>query len=251
MVFDFWKDPVSGDAETPCFLDFIPAARPLYVVVSHHHKDHFTPAIFKWSLRHPDVRYILSKETARFARHYITPGSLYRGMKAAPEKVTVMRPGDHYEDSLLCMDAFGSSDCGNSWLVTFDGVRAFHAGDLNAWLWKDESTVAEVDEAMQGFVKILDDVAAVADTIDYCMFPVDSRIGTDYYTGAQVIADRFFIRRFFPMHFCLGENDMEIQRRRADAFRFDLYANHDRGEYIALAAPYALYAQAGHTPVTR
>ena len=36
--------------------------RPLYVLASHAHGDHFNPRIFRLRRNHPDVRYILSDD---------------------------------------------------------------------------------------------------------------------------------------------------------------------------------------------
>lgn len=73
--------------------------------------------------------------------------------------------------------------------------------------------------------------------------PVDSRIGTDYFTGAAMLVRSIDVRHFFPMHFALGSEEEQRHRRR-DALAFDLYANPDRGEYIGLASPYASFSMA-------
>ncbi len=248
-VFDYWADPSRESPGSPKLLSLVSPELPLYIFVSHHHKDHFSPAIFGWSRLHPDVRYVLSYDTARFARHYLNPESRYRGAKPDPEKVWVMSPGDMREDSGIRVEAFGSTDTGVSWLVSPRGMDAeqmkrhsiFHAGDLNAWVWIDESTPQEVAEATAAYESVLESIARSTDRIGFCLFPVDSRIGTHWYLGAELIVRRLKIDHFFPMHFTMGDNEEQRQRRIADACAFSLYANPDYGTYIPLTTPYTSY----------
>ncbi len=241
VVFDYWTEPGTKKGMRPSFIGDIDPGKPLYVVVSHHHKDHYSTEIFNWVSMFPSIQYILSGDTAQAARPYITPGSIYKGAKANPETVSIINPGESVDFGEVRIKAFGSTDIGNSYLVEVAGHRIFHAGDLNAWLWKDESTPAEIDEAMEAYMRILEEIADAAPVIDYCMFPVDSRIGTDYFTGAREFVRRVDVRHFFPMHFALGD-ETERRIRTRDALRFGLYSNSDRGEYIGLTASGAAFA---------
>lgn len=218
------------------------AQRPLYVLVSHHHKDHFSRSIFDWQRMRPATRYIISSDTRRAVAYLLRPaskGSTYTGHRPCPGSVSVLRPGESYDDGTVWVRAFGSTDTGNSYLVGLPGTdfSIFHAGDLNTWIWKDESTPAEVRQAIAEFDAIIKEIAAFSPKIDLAMFPVDSRIGTDYFTGASMFVRLIDVRRFFPMHFCLADDEAGLSRRRADAVRFDLYANPLRGEYIGLSSP--------------
>lgn len=243
IVFDYWKDPRGSGESDPAFLDLIPADRPLYVAVSHHHKDHLNTDIFKWRQRFPDIRYILSKDTARFCRHFLREDSLWKGPKVPHEKVTVMRDGESFCDAIVRIRAFGSTDIGCSYAVTVDDRVFFHAGDLNAWIWKDESSESEVADALRQFTEILDVVAMEYPHIDYAMFPVDSRIGTDYFTGASLFVRAVDVDCFFPMHFELADTPEELAKRHDDAIAFDRFARPGYGEYVALLSPGALYVR--------
>ena len=256
LVFDFWRDgaPVfadgneerthkSGDEPLPRFLSAIRRDVPLYVLVSHHHKDHFNRAIFRWKDAAGSVRFIISRDTEKSIRYMLRPDTTYAGVKPAPEQVTVLRPGEEYVDDAIHVRAFGSTDIGNSYMVDLAGRRMFHAGDLNAWIWKDESTRAEVAAALRDYNAILDTIAETCGTsVDLAMFPVDSRIGTDYWEGASVFVRRFDVGIFVPMHFGLGENEADACRKAADACRFEEYANPERGLYVALQYPYSALA---------
>lgn len=247
VVFDYWLDGPDASAEaTPAFLKDIPAEMPLYVLISHHHKDHLNRSVFGWEEFHPQIRYIISKDTAKACGYLLREGGIYRGRKPTAEKVSVLKVGESYSDGLLSVEAFGSTDIGNSYLLTFGAGekerRVFHAGDLNAWLWKDESTEQEINKALGDYRVILNKIAARAPRIDMAMFPVDSRIGTDYWEGAKMFVRSVEVGHFFPMHFCLADDAASLRGRFADACRFDRYANPERGEYIALQSPYSRFA---------
>lgn len=241
-VFDFWKDPAAGEGEKPLFLRDRDPEKPLYVLVSHHHKDHFTREIFEWEKDFPDIRYVISKDVARWSRHILSATSVWSGHKPDAGMVTVLRPGESFDDGRVGVRAFGSTDTGNSYLMEVEGRRVFHAGDLNAWIWRDESTDAEVDAALKSYSSILDSIALAAPEIDLAMFPVDSRIGSGYYTGAKMFLERIRTACFFPMHFGLGTPG-EQARHRMDAARTELYSNPLGGETICLQAPYSAFSQ--------
>lgn len=244
LVFDFWKDPLRDEEDFPYFIINANKSKTVYVFVSHHHKDHFTKKIFEWERICPKIRYILSKDVARFSRHILSPDSLYKGHKPSMENIIILKSGEKYSDELIKVEAFGSTDIGNSYyLETSDNkaVSIFHAGDLNAWIWKDESTELEVNKALNDFNQILQQISAAHGAIDYVMFPVDSRIGSEYYTGAKLFVEAIDVKHFFPMHFGLGDKEEECLKRRLDAANVKLYANHIRGEYICLQTPYSVY----------
>ena len=247
ILFDFWKDP---ENMLPSLID---REKPFYVIVSHHHKDHYTKEIFEWALDFPHIHYILSKDTAQMARHFFSPTSTHRSPKVEPNRLSVLRPGESFHDSNITVAAFGSTDIGNSYLVTTnDGRTIFHAGDLNAWIWKDESTQAEVEEALEQYsyhIGLINKATSFGDstpgkrhTVDIAFFPVDSRIGTEYWTGAKIFLETFNVIRFFPMHFGLGTPEEQL-RHRIDASRYDLYADpRSSTEFIGPLQPYGTVA---------
>lgn len=247
LVFDFWMDPLAKDGTLPLFIQNADKSKPLYVFVSHHHKDHYTKYIFEWHSLFKDIHYILSKDTAKYARHIISENSIYKGSKPESSQVCVLTPGESYCDTIVSIDTFRSTDIGNSYAVEIDGNTIFHAGDLNAWIWKDESTPQEIDKALNDFENILDDIFIKHKRFDYAMFPVDSRIGTDYFTGAKIFVRKFEILHFFPMHFGLGESPEQQLRYQFDANRFIEFANPERGEYISLQSPYSVFFKGNNT----
>lgn len=241
MVFDFWKDPDTGQKDIPCFLKNQKKKKPLYVVISHHHKDHFNRNVFGWVSEFENICYIISKDVFRASRYVFKTDSIYNGKRLRDDQYAVLNPGETFNDGIVEVKAFGSTDIGNSYLVLFGNNSVFHAGDLNAWVWKDESSEDEVAEALRDYKNILEDIAVTVKKIDMAMFPVDSRLGRDYWEGASIFVRTFNVGHFFPMHFGLADNNSELQKRERDASAFQLYANRERGEYIALQKPYSSY----------
>ena len=134
LVFDFWKDPYqSGPLPNP--LMKVDREIPLYVFVSHGHKDHYNPEIFSWAKHFRNIRYIVSRDVRKRINHIVTPESSYKGDKVDASKITAMSDHDLYEDDIVSVRSFPSTDTGNSYAVTIGGRDIFHAGDLNAWLW--------------------------------------------------------------------------------------------------------------------
>lgn len=255
FLFDFFVDPDSvadqrpkrGGGE-PRFLSQCSPDLPLYVIVSHHHKDHYTPEIFRWQKQHPDIRYVLSKDTARFCRHYLRPESSVKGPKPDPATVSVLSPGESVTSGPVRIEAFDSTDIGNSYAVTltlpgFDApLRFFHAGDLNAWLWKACSTMEEIDESLRSYSAILESIAKAYGHFDVAMFPVDPRIGPDFETGAKMFLEKNKVDVFFPMHFTLWENEEERLSYLEAVARFETYASENCGTFILMTGSYSRYA---------
>ena len=238
IVFDFWQDLITTDDGIPFFIKNADKSKKLFVIVSHHHKDHFTNKIFEWEEMFFSITYIISKDVARHARHILRSDSIYSGKKPNPQNVIILSPGEAYSSEDFKIEAFRSTDIGNSYVVESGETILFHAGDLNAWIWKDESSEKEILTSISKFNVILESIYERFPSFDIAMFPVDPRIGTNYFEGARIFVRKFNIKHFFPMHFCLWENDREKLKFKFGATDFRNYANTARGEYIALTSPY-------------
>ncbi len=237
FVFDFWKEPGTGAGDMPSFISRISSVdKKVYVLVSHHHKDHFVKDVFLWKNVICDIHYIISRDVFRSVKYALRDGSVYKGPGLSPSDYTVLNPGEDFECGDVVVSAFGSTDIGNSYVVSSGDRHFFHAGDLNAWVWKDESTVEEIRMAIQDFEDIVKSIAKRYPVMDLAMFPVDSRIGRDYWEGACRFVRLINVRYFVPMHFELADDDSEREKRCSDAFDFESYANKSRGEYIGLSA---------------
>ena len=91
--------------------------QPMYVLVSHEHRDHYNPEILTWKNLKNNIHYIFPCEMSSLDELSGLPNIVY------------LDRGESYEDDRLRVNAFGSTDMGVSYLVTAEGKTIFHAGD--------------------------------------------------------------------------------------------------------------------------
>lgn len=211
LIFDYYTD------EAGVIGDIIKDSDKVLVFVSHFHKDHFNPVIFDWLKLNPNISYIVSADVVKHNRN----------MKF-PDSMSILRPGESLAIDNLLVRAFPSTDVGCSFAVEVDGKQIFHAGDLNNWHWMDESTEQEVKKATGDYLAALKVIADYYKSFDLVMFPVDARIGSNYYLGAKQFLERFTVLYFVPMHFW---------QFAAQASDFKLYATPNCNNYVCLTTP--------------
>ncbi|MDR2473732.1 MAG: MBL fold metallo-hydrolase [Tannerella sp.] len=191
VIIDFWKD--SDDRHVQQLLH--QSVSPIYVLASHWHPDHFSREIMKWRDNSKNIKYILSSDIIENLKR--------TGIFSDKHDIVFLSKGDIYSDDKLDIKAFGSTDCGISFLIETNGRKVFHAGDLNNWHWDEDptSTPDEIRNAGQSYLREIDDLKAVAPSLDVAMFPVDKRLGTNYMLGAQQFVETIKTSVFAPMHF--------------------------------------------------
>jgi L-ascorbate metabolism protein UlaG (beta-lactamase superfamily) len=186
MVIDYFK----GQADVFGIIEnhALNAAKPLYVLASHNHADHFNPSVLGWRLKSGD------------APVYIFSGDI-TGIKTSGQKAVFIDAGEEYSDDIVRLKAFGSTDEGVSFYIEAGGKKVFHAGDLNNWHWDEESTPEEVRESENAYLQELAAVAREVKNLDLAMFPLDIRLGGGYMRGAEQFLDAVKVKLFAPMHF--------------------------------------------------
>ena len=234
LVFDYWMDP-SGVMD-----GVLGSKKPLYVLSSHFHEDHFTREIFEWKKRKPNITYIMSKDILRHRR------------ANKDEADAWLAKGASWADERISVRALGSTDSGVSWIVETGGKRIFHAGDLCNWyarflpdavsgqtIYSEELTEQREPSSLLGwpsrdgsrrsqfaedidpiahekqYLGELKDIRKVADSFDIVMFPIDGRTGNGYTLGGRQFIERFKVGMFVPMHFTTGfePNEQREQSR--------------------------------------
>jgi L-ascorbate metabolism protein UlaG (beta-lactamase superfamily) len=188
VVFDYYKDSGSSPMKGYVHDELLRRQGRLYVLASHFHPDHFNRDILRWKELKEDIRYILSSD-------------ILHEKKAKREDALFLSQGEQYADECIRLQAFGSTDVGISFLLEIEGKLIFHAGDLNNWHWKDESTPEEVAEAEKAYLAELEVLARATGRLDLAMFPVDPRLGSEYMRGAEQFVARIETKRLAPMHF--------------------------------------------------
>lgn len=189
VIIDYYKDSSSENPyEGIVHHKLLNKSGEIYVLSSHFHPDHFNRDILSWKTERPNIHYILSKDILKHRR-------------ASKEDGVYINKGDVYEDENIRIEGFGSTDSGISFLIDLQGIRLFHAGDLNNWHWDEESTPEEIRKAESDFLAELHYLKQRAPQIDLAMFPVDRRLGKNYMRGAEQFIDAIATGTFVPMHF--------------------------------------------------
>ena len=154
-------------------------ARTIFFV-SHAHADHFNPAIYDLPGEEAGAHYVLGYDLPK----------KYRGNR--------LKPGDTRKVAGIAVTAYGSTDEGVSFLVDVDGWSIFHAGDLNLWHWREESTPKEIEQAEKDFYAAT--APLIGQEIDFAFFPVDPRMGEMSDAGALYFLMHVKPRVMIPMH---------------------------------------------------
>lgn len=215
LIFDYWRGERGELPEDKQITaDTLACYDEIYVFVSHEHPDHLDAVVKEWS-KLPRVTCVVSGDMP-----IGTPGKR-------------MNPGDERRFSpRVSVKTFDSTDLGVSFLVDVDGFHVFHAGDLNFWHWRDESTVREIDEADEAFRKAVDPI--MAEEIDLAFFPVDPRQGRMYDAGANYFILSVKPRLLIPMHFW-GRADIATEfARRSRCEQTEVIAMTRCGEQMLL-----------------
>jgi len=194
IIIDYFKDTTDDPGKGFVHEQLLKKPGKLYVLSTHSHYDHFNKEILKWQEQREDIIYIFSKE-------------IYDNQKAWDDAAIYMNKLDSYKDSILSVQAFGSTDLGGSFLIRTKDKTIFHAGDLNNWHWKEESTPKEIKEAKDFYLSELNLLANNVKHLDLAMFPIDNRLGKEYMKGAEQFIKTIKTDIFAPMHF--SENGYE------------------------------------------
>ncbi len=215
LVFDYWlgeqQELPESKRITP---EYLKQFREVVVFISHKHPDHLDPVVFEWR-KSTEVTYVVSYDMP-----IGTPGKR-------------MSPGDSITISEnVKVQAFDSTDLGVSFLVDLCGIHIFHAGDLNFWHWREESTLKEIDEAEEDFQKAM--APLKGQPIDLAFFPVDPRQGRMFDAGATTFILAVKPRVLVPMHFWARAEIAKEFARRARSRETEVVAMTAWGEQIRL-----------------
>jgi len=161
--------------------------KPIYVLCSHRHSDHFSDKIFRLSDEYDDVYYVLSYDVDNNKR---VPERL--------RKVTMfIHPDQSFTLARFSLRALKSTDEGVAFICDVGGRKIYHAGDLNDWYWIGEDE--DENKAMQRAYK--KEVEKMDAHFDVAFIPVDPRLESTYSLGAKELLAHTSVDRLFPMHF--------------------------------------------------
>lgn len=171
----------------------IPEKKPLYIFASHRHPDHFSKVIFDVAAGHENTKIILSSDIWR--------KRVPDGLK---ESTFLLKPDTVWEDGLLKVETFKSTDEGVAFWCTVDGHEIYHAGDLNHWYWEgeEEQWNRDMTAAYRSEIGKMEGRKA-----DIAFLPLDPRLEEHFYLGIDDFMKVVGVEKIFPMHFW-GEFDV-------------------------------------------
>lgn len=217
IVFDYFNDYseeiktglASGIIRDKCLQKY----NKIYVFVSHQHRDHYNPVIFKWQEYNPNIYYILSDDIKVDQK----------------DKLSQVKKGDYLLLDKLRASVYGTTDLGVSFLLEHDGLRIFHAGDLNWWHWNSFSA-EQLQEEERGFKDEVDKL--IGEKIDIAFIPVDPRLEENYYLAGDYFIEKVKPVLFVPIHFADNYDITEKFAERIKSIETEVAVIRKRGQKI-------------------
>ncbi|MDO5725835.1 MAG: MBL fold metallo-hydrolase [Tissierellia bacterium] len=182
------------------------------VFISHSHKDHYNPEVLKLK---GDFQYFLSDDIVL--------------ENPSVDNFHFLKPNQSLKYENMNINSFGSTDLGISMHICVDNVNIFFAGDLNLWIWPEDSE----DERKQMNSDFLDIINRICEyPVDIAFFPVDPRLGKFTTEGAQIFIDKVKPKYFIPMHFSENVDKIEDYIKKLKLGKTKLHLLKNPGDKI-------------------
>lgn len=202
ILIDYYKDAIKEGEEIGWVeKNLLQNDKPLYVLCTHSHADHFNEEVLKWGAQKDNITYIFSKEVV----DTIKDNPLLKD-----EKITYLDKFEEYKDKNIKVQAFGSTDEGGSFYIEHKRKKIFHAGDLNNWHWNEEVPFEEALAFENHYICELELLSEQVKEVDVAMFPIDPRLGKDFMRGGEQFVNKIKTKHILPLHF--GDNYDLIQQ---------------------------------------
>lgn len=202
IIIDYYKDAQEDGAETGWVRQhLLQNDKPLYVLCTHSHADHFNEEVLKWDAHKDNITYIFSQEVV---------DTLKENPLLKDEKINYLVKFETYKDKNIKVQAFGSTDEGGSFYIEHKRKKIFHAGDLNNWHWNEEVPQDEACVFENHYICELELLFEQVKNVDVVMFPLDPRLGKDFMRGGEQFVNKIKTKNFLPLHF--GNNYELIQQ---------------------------------------
>ena len=165
------------------------AEKPILVLSSHSHGDHYNPQIFplleKAGMR--QIRAVLSND--------IEVPSNVKTLQVASEKEYQL--GDQQK-----LTTFRSTDLGVAFLIEDQGQLIYHAGDLNDWVWEEETDEynGQMTADYRRQIDLLSETLAQRE-LDAAFVVLDPRQEKDYDRGMCYFLEHISAKAVYPMHY--------------------------------------------------
>lgn len=195
LLFDYFDKDVIRD--TVLFHGSLPqlsVEKDLYVFSSHSHKDHWWLGVLGWSRERENIKYILSKDI-RLGFNYLKRNGYSDEVK---KKIKFVSADNKFELDGMKIETLRSNDAGVAFVINYNGIDIYHAGDLSWWNFKGRGELyaeqygREYKRALRHIENRHFDIAFVV---------LDPRMGEDgYYLGLDYFIKNIECDNIFPMH---------------------------------------------------
>ncbi len=202
LVFDYYKGQMPE----------LDNNKSIFVFASHVHEDHFNFEIFNLAEKYKDITYILSNDIKRkYNKKYFEK----RGVsEEIYEKIFFISHDKKEEINGITVETLLSNDCGVAFIVTADGKKIYHSGDLNDWVWHGEGEEFNRN-ITAAYKKEIDKIKGRH--FDVAFAVVDPRQNDDFYKGADYLFKNVTADIFVPIHFWGDSSVVEKLRCHASA----------------------------------
>jgi len=192
LIFDYYSNRPANDGPSLYNGIFNPGDfkdHDVFVFVSHRHRDHYNPVIFRWMNENPNISLIISSDV--------------KGYKSHPN-IYKTEPDNKYEIRDIYAETFASTDEGIAFLVKAEETVLFHAGDLHWWHWDGEPDSFNRQMEIQYKAQV---EKLKKHHIDIAFLVADPRQENFSLLGLDWFAREVSCTHIFPMHF---SNDYSI-----------------------------------------
>ncbi|MGM9974716.1 MAG: MBL fold metallo-hydrolase [Clostridiaceae bacterium] len=182
----------------------LPKEKPLYVFVSHSHKDHFNSEIFSLFHKYSNITYILSNDITMEGLEELIPDLLL----LLKDKIHFIGPNESLallqEDFSITIETLKSTDAGVAFLITTPKETIYHAGDLNLWSWSDEPEEENL-EMEKAFKEEINKIRGRH--INLAFMTLDPRQEERYSWGFDYFMRTVSVDKVYPIH-CWGNYEI-------------------------------------------
>ena len=184
--------------------------KQIFVLSSHGHHDHYNAEIFSVLNNYgmQNISAILSDD--------IEP----------PENVDVLQVAARNEYHLglgKTLTTFESTDVGVAFLIEDKGEIIYHAGDLNDWVWEEESDSynEQMTKDYRKQIKLLSKKLNGRE-IDVAFVVLDPRQEKDYDKGMCYFLEHIPVKEVYPMHYWGKPDIMEVFLKEHPEYQFKI-----------------------------
>jgi len=163
--------------------------KPIFVLSSHSHHDHYNPEIFPMldDLGIQNVYVILSDDIK------------------VPKDVNVLAVSPGMEYNLWFgqkLTTFRSTDLGVAFLIEDGDELIYHAGDLNDWVWEEEG-ISYNEQMTKDYRKQINMLSEKLNQreLDVAFVVLDPRQEKDYDRGMCYFLEHISVKKVYPMHY--------------------------------------------------